>query len=130
MAIWTAIFDVLDRIGMGWFNAKTFVEHTIAFSHDALHVIVGVCLQLLLASLLQVSVRSPWPWSIVLTLEIANEAADLHGEVWPDHAMQWGESAKDVLLTMCLPTLLLLLARFRPQLFSAAASAPVVNAEE
>ena len=55
---------------------------------------------------------------MVLTLEMANEWSDLYTEAWPQHAMQWGESAKDVLLTKALPTLLLLLARCRPRLLT------------
>jgi hypothetical protein len=38
-------------------------------------------------------------------------------EQWPDLSMQYGESVKDLLLTMALPTLLLVAARLRPQLF-------------
>mgnify|MGYP006313853559 FL=1 len=119
---------MLDRIGKAWFDAKTFAEHMIGFSHDSVHVIAGVCLQFLFAALLRVSVRSLWPWSLVIALEVANEWADLHGEVWPDLAMQWGESAKDILLTMGLPTLILAIARFRPQLFGA--SAPSLPKED
>ncbi len=121
MIIWTTLSGTIDYLGREWFNAKTFAEHMIGFSHDALHVVAGVCLQFLLAALLRVSVRSFWPWSIVLALEVANEWADLHGEVWPDRSMQWGEGAKDILLTMGLPTLILIVARFRPQVFGASA---------
>ena len=117
MILWKALAGALGRIGMGWFNAKTFIEHMIGFNHDALHVVVGVCLQLLAAAMLRRSVQSLLPWLIVLALELANEWVDLYGEVWPDHAMQWGESAKDILLTMFLPTIILVAARFRPQLF-------------
>ena len=88
---------------------------------------VGVCLQLLFAGLLCRSARSAWPWLMVLGLELANEWVDLHVEVWPQHAMQWRESAKDVLLTMALPTLLLIVARYRPRLLSGDTS--VVAAE-
>jgi hypothetical protein len=38
-------------------------------------------------------------------------------EQWPDLAVQYGESAKDILLTMTLPTVLLVMARAWPQLF-------------
>ena len=107
---------VLGWLAAHWNDAKTFIEHMIGFSHDALHVLVGVCLQLLFAALLRMSARSIGPWLMVLALEFANEWSDLYIEVWPQHAMQWGESAKDVLLTMALPTLLLIVARYRPKL--------------
>lgn len=127
MTVWTAVSGALERIGLDWYNTKIFVEHMFGFSHDALHVLLGVCLQLLFAALLRVSVRSLWPWSIVLALEAANEWADLHAEVWPDHALQWGEGAKDILLTLSLPTLILAIARFRPQLLGDSARAPSGN---
>ena len=47
-----------------------------------------------------------------------NEATDLWVERWPDPAMQYGESTKDVLLTLALPALLMAVARLRPGLFS------------
>lgn len=98
-------------------SVETFTEHSLGFSHDALHVLVGVCLQLLVAALLRRSIRSPVPWAIVLALECLNEWHDLRVEHWPSPAMQWGESMKDVLLTMALPTLLLLTSRYAPGLF-------------
>lgn len=113
-----AFVHFLNEVSFTWHTAKTFVEHMIGFSHDALHVVVGVCLQLLAASFLKVSVRHPVPWCLVLGLQLANEWSDLWLEVWPDQAMQWGESSKDILLTMALPTLFLLVARYRPQLLS------------
>ena len=122
-----SISDLLGRVAMDWSQTKTFIEHMIGFSHDALHVMVGVCLQLLFAGLLRRSARSVGPWLMVLGLELANEWVDLQVEDWPQHAMQWGESAKDVLLTMALPTLLLIVARYRPRLLSG--DTPVVAAE-
>ena len=96
---------------------ETFTERSLGFSHDALHVLVGVCAQLALAALMRTSIRSLKPWGIVLVLELLNEVHDLHVETWPSPAMQWGESVKDVLLTMALPTLLLLVSRYAPGLF-------------
>ena len=34
-----------------------------------------------------------------------NEANDFRVEIWPDPGMQFGEAAKDVVLTMFIPTL-------------------------
>lgn len=98
--------------------AKAFLERFSAISHDAMHVIAGVLIQLLLAALLRTSVARFLPWGILLLLELANEWNDLSTERWNDAALQWGEVAKDVALTMALPTLLLLLARFSPGLFA------------
>jgi hypothetical protein len=47
-----------------------------------------------------------------------NEAGDLWVEQWPEPAMQYGEGLKDIVLTMFLPTVLILVARFRPGILS------------
>lgn len=99
-----------------WFSVKTFVEHSIAFSDDVLHAMVGVLLQLIFARLLATDIGNARPWGVVLLLEVANEWSDFHHERWPVPSMQWGESAKDVLLTMALPTVLLIVSRHLPGL--------------
>ena len=83
---------------------------------DALHILVGFAIFLLSALVLRRSVASAPPWLATLLLEVGNEAYDLHVELWPHPASQLGEGAKDVMLTMALPTLLLIVARLRPKL--------------
>ena len=107
---------LVEQVGLDWFEAKIAFERSIAFGHDALHVLAGVGVQLLAALVLRRSVAQWWPWLIVLALELLNEASDLHGEIWPDRLNQWGESAKDLALTMALPAVLLLVSRFAPRL--------------
>jgi diacylglycerol kinase len=99
-----------------WYQVKLFLERASGFSMDAIHVIVGVVLQLAIAALFRTSVARPLPLLSVLALELINEASDFRVEIWPQPAMQFGESAKDVILTMALPTLIFLVARFRPKL--------------
>ena len=103
---------------MSWYETKMFIEHASVVSSDALHVLVGVLLWLLIALVLRKRVSAPLPWLILLALTGFNELVDLWVEQWPDKAMQYGESAKDILLTMTLPTLLIVLTRIRPQLFA------------
>ena len=100
----------------GWYQFKLFVEHASGISMDALHILVGFVIFLLAAQLLRRSVASPLPWLLLLILELSNEAYDLHVERWPDFASQIGEGVKDVLLTMAVPTLVMMLARGRPAL--------------
>jgi hypothetical protein len=38
-------------------------------------------------------------------------------EQWPDPGQRYGEGAKDVLLTLFVPTVIMFAARFRPDLF-------------
>lgn len=100
-----------------WYEAKKFVEHATAISMDALHVLVGLVLLLVLALVLGRSVSDWRPWLALLALALVNEAIDLSVEYWPSPGMQFGEGAKDVLLTMLLPTLLALGVRYLPELF-------------
>lgn len=105
-----------DRLALAWFHAKQAFEQGLPFHNDALHVIVGVAVQLLAALVLRSSVSRFAPWLITAILTFANEWSDLRTEHWPDPAQQWFESGKDIALTLALPTLLLLAARLRPQL--------------
>ena len=115
-AQWPSAMEWLEKLGQWWHPIKIGMEHAFGFSPDALHVLVGVGLQLALTRLLTASVAHVLPWLGVLALELLNEWSDLSFEIWPDRPMQWGESAKDVLLTMALPTVLLITARRWPEL--------------
>ena len=118
---------MLDRLShsvsagmLTWYEAKMFIEHASLVSSDALHVVVGVLVWMLAAILARTSLADWRPWLLLLVLLLLNETVDLWVEQWPDPAMQYGESAKDVLLTMTLPTLLTGVARLQPWLFSPA----------
>ena len=103
---------------LGWYQAKLFIEHASGISMDALHVMVGFAIFLVAALFLKRTVTDVLPWLATLLLEIGNEAYDLHVELWPDPGSQLGEGVKDIILTMALPTLLLLTARWRPDLLA------------
>ena len=110
----------LTTLGLGWFDLKMLLERSVAFDSDGLHVLAGVMLQLAAAAVLRSSLARWWPWLVVLALTSGNEAVDLWVEQWPDAELsaQWGESIKDLVLTLALPTLLLLVARKWPRLFA------------
>ena len=103
---------------LGWYQFKLFIEHASGISMDALHVIVGFALFLIVARLLKCSIAGPLPWLALLLLELGNEAYDLRIELWPNLASQIGEGVKDIMLTMVLPTMVALLARWMPALFA------------
>jgi hypothetical protein len=108
----------MQRLALDWYQVKLFAQHATGMSMDSLHVIVGTALLFAVALLLRTSVARPLPLIIVLLVEIANEASDFRAEIWPQLAMQAGEAAKDVILTMVVPVLIFLLARHRPTLFA------------
>ena len=102
---------------MDWHDAKLIFDSVTGLSRDALHVLAGVAGQVAAALIVRRPISSPAPWLVVLFAAAANEWADLQHELWPDRAVQWSESIKDVLLTLLLPTLLLCLTRWLPGLF-------------
>lgn len=106
-------------MGLTIYSAKMFVERAMAFHNDALHVMAGLALALAFAAILRRSLADWLPWLGVLALELANEANDYFIETWPNEVpQQFGEITKDILLTMALPTLLLVIARRWPHLLA------------
>ena len=102
---------------LSWYQAKMFIEHASFVSSDALHVIAGVIVWILIALALRRPLSSGVPLAWLLAVVLFNEVVDLWVERWPDPSMQYGESAKDLMVTMALPALLMALVRLRPQLF-------------
>lgn len=99
-----------------WHDSKLFLERLTSVSHDALHVITGTCLWLLLALILRRPVTSWLPLLGLLVTVLFNELVDVWVEIWPEPSMQAGEAAKDVVTTIALPLLLLLAFRAAPGL--------------
>lgn len=110
-------WDFITGAMTSWHQAKLFTEHALDISHDALHVLVGVLAWLLIALISRRPISSWKPWLWLAGLTAFNEMVDVWTEQWPDPGMQIGEGAKDFGLTMFLPGLLLLAARYRPDLF-------------
>jgi hypothetical protein len=113
--LWKAIIAAMAS----WHQGKLFVEHSLSITHDALHIIVGVLLWVALGLLLRRPLTSWLPWFWLFALILWNETVDLWVEKWPDPGQQYGEGAKDLLLTMLIPTILMIAARTRPDLFRA-----------
>jgi hypothetical protein len=111
--LWKMIVSAMTA----WHQGKLFVEHAVAIDHDALHVLIGVFAWLTIAVVLRRPITSwqPFLWSCALILW--NETVDLWVEQWPDPGMQYGEGAKDLILTILLPAVLMVCARLRPDLF-------------
>lgn len=100
-----------------WHQGKIFIEYTLRIEHGTLHVIVGMLLWIAFALLVRRPLTSWTPWLMIFAIILWNEIVDLWFEVWPEPGRQYGEGAKDLLLTMFVPTVLMLTARTRPDLF-------------
>ncbi|WP_239804862.1 hypothetical protein [Croceicoccus hydrothermalis] len=111
------IGDTIAGWGMEFSAYKAWIEAALPFHDDALHVAVGVVLQLIGAFVLRSSVARWRPWLFAFVLELLNEANDLMFNGW-DRPGATGTSAMDIALTMALPTLLLMVARRAPRLLA------------
>jgi hypothetical protein len=108
----------MERLALDWYQIKLFAQHASGISMDALHVIAGTVILFAAALLLRTSVARALPLAIVLLFAVGNEASDFRAEIWPQLAMQAGEAAKDIVLTMVIPAVIFLAARYRPALFN------------
>lgn len=114
--LWTVVVYAM----VSWHQGKLFIEHAVAVSHDTLHVIVGVLLWLVFGLVMRRPLSSWLPWLWLFAVILWNETVDLWVEQWPDPGQQYGEGAKDLLLTMIVPTVLMFAVRLRPDLFRSA----------
>jgi hypothetical protein len=106
---------------MDWHHIKDWLEHAIGLNMDALHVHAGFLLQLASAIVMRRPLSSPWPWLAVVAAESANEIYDYTYEVWPgaERQIQLAEGIRDFWNTLVIPSLMLILARYAPALFTA-----------
>jgi hypothetical protein len=110
---WSAIVATLSS----WHQGKLFIEHSVAISHQSLHIFIGLLLWLAFGLAFRRPVTSWLPWMSLFAIILFNETVDLWIEQWPDPGQQYGEGAKDLLLTMAVPSIVMLAARARPSLF-------------
>lgn len=111
--LWGSIFALMTS----WKQGKLFLERAFAVSNDGLHVIIGVLAWVVLALLVRRPLGSWRPWFALVLVLLWNELVDLTTEQWPNPGEQYGEAAKDLLLTLFVPTVLLFAVRYRPDLF-------------
>ena len=104
---------------MAWYEAKMFIEHTIFFTSDALHILVGMVAWIVIAAVSRRPLSDWRPWLAVLVLLVLNECVDLWAEQWPNKAMQYGRVGQGRPADDPLPTVLIFAIRLRPKLFRA-----------
>ena len=120
----------LEAAFSSWADAKLFLERSVSVSTEVIHVAAGVLILLLAAAALRKPVSSWQPWLVVLAFAFVNECVDLAVEQWPEPSMQFGEGVNDLLMTMLLPTVLLLTARRAPWLYRVDPVPPADNSED
>jgi hypothetical protein len=103
-----------------WHGTKDWLEHALGLNMDALHVHFGLAILIAAALILRKPLRSPIPWLVLLALELANEYYDWTYEIWPGAArrIQAAEGLRDIWNTMAVPTLLFVVSRWFPGLFT------------
>jgi hypothetical protein len=112
-----SLWKTLVAAMTSWHQGKLFIEHSLTINHDSLHMLVGVLLWLAFGLLLRRPLTSWRPWLWLFAIILWNETVDLWIEQWPDPGQQYGEGAKDLLITMLVPTILMFAIRLRPDLF-------------
>jgi hypothetical protein len=110
-------WKVLPTAMLNWHQGKLFIEHMLSVSHQSLHIFIGLLLWISFGLIFRRPLSSWWPWLSLFAIILWNETVDLWIEQWPDAGQQYGEGAKDLLLTMAVPTVVMLTARVRPDLF-------------
>lgn len=102
---------------MIWIEWKRDLSSLTGLSEDALHIYAALFTLVGGALLLKRSLAHPLPLFLVLIAVVVNEAGDLYLPGNPIEPWQIEGAIKDLWNTMLAPSLLFLLARFRPSLF-------------
>ena len=102
---------------MNWFEIKNWLELFTGLDRDSLHIYAGVAVQLVVAVVLRRSVASPIPWLFAAVVALGNEYSDYTSATVTLGVRQelYDEAVRDIWNTLLLPSVLLLIARFRPQ---------------
>lgn len=111
---------------MDWIEIKEAVSDATAFSRDTLHILIGCGAHLGVVLIFRTWIGALWPVLLLTLAGLANEYGDLTSDYWTNglRKYQWLESAKDMVLTIAIPLLLVLLSRVAPNRFRRPEPAP------
>jgi hypothetical protein len=107
-----------SAIAVAWEQARPFAEHSIGFSSNSLVTIAAVLIQLLACALLRKPISSIWPWLVIFLLICGNEAVYFRSIGWSADEPQLRLRVTHFLLTLAVPTMLMLAARWWPRLLA------------
>lgn len=99
-----------------WQQFKLVLIGLTGLERDALHIYAATAIQLAAALLLRRRLGDWLPWLVVLGCALLGEAADVGVEIWPDSALQADKAVHDLINTMIMPSILMILSRWRPDL--------------
>lgn len=106
------LLAALEPVFLSWAESKLAFEQSVPVGDAWIHLIVGPVIFLLSALVMRKPISSWHPWFVVLALTMLNEIIDLVVGIWPRRTPRYGDTVSDFLLTMAIPTLLLVLARY------------------
>ncbi len=107
---------MLEKIAIKWGGWKSAAEQFFGLSPDAMHVHVSILLLLFFALVTRRRLYNPLPWVLLLVVELTNEFIDMN-QPWGSVESNWPASRHDILNTMFLPTVLILVLRWRNRSF-------------
>ena len=95
-----------------WLDAKFGVEQTIPIGDHWLHFVAGPLILVAAALIMRRPLSNYGPWLAVLILAIVNELVDVAVALFtPEQSVHLGDSLSDVLMTISVPTVVLIAAR-------------------
>ena len=106
-------WDSVYSAATSWTDLKIIIKRFVGYRSDALHVVTGLAILFGAALALRRSVADWLPHIILLVFAVANEAVD----ILVGGASQYGESAKDMVVTLLVPMILLTTTRRLPRLY-------------
>lgn len=104
---------------------KDFVRYSTGLPDPALHALIGLAAYLLAAALFRRSFRSLAPWLVALGLQMVNETADMVRDISVYGDIDVRGTLYDTVITMFLPTLILIIARLRTREATARSEAEI-----
>lgn len=124
--------NIMADLATRWGPSKRAAEQFLNLSPNTLHLLVGFGLLLALALATGRRLDDGRLWLVVLAIELANEAVDMSTPEGPE--VYWLYSLNDVIVTMAIPTALLLFLRWTdrraPQADASADSASEANSAD
>ncbi|HZF45771.1 MAG TPA: hypothetical protein VEZ26_05520 [Sphingomonadaceae bacterium] len=113
----------------GFQSAKLALVHFTGLERDALHIYVSLILFFGACLLLRWKAWQIWPVLLVLLAALIGELVDLHDQSELGMPLMWAESAKDVVNTCMVPTIVMLAARLSGLFRKDGASKPASEEE-